>query len=96
MYDGRGYEGHLYVTTQRIIHRPWPAAMARGARAFAIPLAEVTAADVAPRGTGWRDGSVRRRLRITTKSGYTELFVVWRPGKSAELIERMRKAAPAG
>jgi hypothetical protein len=59
-------------------------------------LAEVAGVDAAPRGTNWRDGSLRRRLRITMKSGYTELFVVWRVGKSAELIERVRKAASAG
>ena len=97
MGDGRGgHEGYLYVTSKRIIHRPWPAAVTRGARPFAIPLAEVTGADVAPRGTRWRDGSLRRRLRITRKSGDTELFVVWRAGKSVELVERMRKAASAG
>lgn len=96
VYNGRGYEGYLYLTTQRIIHRPWPAAVTRGAKPFALPLAEVTGADAAPRGTSWRDGSLRRRLRITMKSGDTELFVVWRAGKSAELVERMRKAASAG
>jgi hypothetical protein len=96
IYDGRGFEGYLYLTSQRIIHRPWRAALTRGAKAFALPLAEVAGADVAPRGTHWRDGSLRRRLRVTMKSGHTELFVVWRAGKAAELVERMRKAASAG
>jgi hypothetical protein len=95
--DGRAYEGYLYVTSQRIVHVPWPASEARGARPFDIPLTEVAKADAAPRGTNWRDGSWRRRLRVTVTSRDTELFVVWRVGRAVELVERMRReAASAG
>ena len=89
--DGRAYDGYLYVTTQRLVYVPWPAGEVRGAKPFAIPLTEVSGTDVAPRGTNFRDGSWRRRLRVTRSSGDVELFVVWRAQKAAELIERVRQ-----
>ncbi|HEX8009308.1 MAG TPA: hypothetical protein VF482_23100 [Trebonia sp.] len=61
------------------------------AKPFAVPLTEVSGADVAPRGTNFRDGSWRRRLRVTKSSGDVELFVVWRAQKAAGLIERVRQ-----
>ena len=88
--DGKAYEGYLYVTCLRLVHVPWSAAQVRGAVPFAIPLADVTQADAAPRGTNWRDGSWRRRLRITKSSGGTELFVVWRVRHAIGLVERAR------
>lgn len=88
--NGSAYKGYLYVTTQRLAHVPWPAAETRGAMPFSIPLAEVSGADVAPRGTNWRDGSWRKRLRVTRSSGDTELFVVWHARKTADLIEQAR------
>jgi hypothetical protein len=94
--DGRPFDGYLYVTTQRLVFVPWPAGEARGATPFGIPLAEVSGADVAPRGANWRDGSWRRRLRVTRSSGDAELFVVWRARKAAELIERVRQGRPKG
>jgi hypothetical protein len=92
--DGRPFEGYLFVTTQRLVHVPWPAAEARGAAPLSIPLAEVAGADVAPRGTNWRDGSWRRRLRVTRSSGDVELFVVWHARKAAELIARACQGHP--
>jgi hypothetical protein len=94
--DGRVYEGYLYVTFQRLVHVPWTAAQARGAVPFDIPLTDVAQADAAPRGTNWRDGSWRRRLRITRSSGGTELFVVWRVRHAIGLVERAREEADAG
>lgn len=88
-----GYEGYLYLTTLRLIHRPWPAAESRGAAPFYILWPDVARADAAPRGGRWRDGSIRRRLRITLTSGEAELFVVWRVSKSVELAERVRREA---
>jgi hypothetical protein len=95
IHDGKSYEGYLYVTSQRLVHVPWTAARSRGAVPLAIPLAEVAGADAAPRGSNWRDGSFRRRLRITTSSGGTELFVVWRVGRAIGLVERARQEADA-
>jgi hypothetical protein len=92
--DGRAYDGALYVTTQRLVYVPWPAGEVRGAKPFAVPLAEISVADVAPRGKTFRDGSWRRRLRVTKSSGDVELFVVWRAEKAAELIERARQGIP--
>jgi len=92
--EGRVYEGFLFVTTQRLAFAPWPAAEKRGARPFVIPYTEVSGVDVAPRGTGWRDGSRRHRLQVTRSSGDAELFVVTRPEKAVDLIERARCGAP--
>ena len=79
--DGRSFDGYLFITTQRLLHVPLPAAKARGAAPLSIPLAQVAGADVAPRGTNWRDGSWRRRLRVTRSSGDAELFVGGAPGR---------------
>jgi hypothetical protein len=92
--SGRGcYEGYLFLTTLRLVHRPWPAAESRGAVPFYILWSDVAGADAAPRGRGWRDGSIRRRLRIALTSGEAELFVVWRVNKSVGLVERVRREA---
>ena len=94
--DGTGYEGYLYVTSKRLVHIPWSAARARGALSSAMSLTEVTGADAAPRGRNWRDGSWRRRLRITTSSADTELFVVWRVRHAIGLVERVRQEVGIG
>lgn len=94
--DGRAFEGYLYVTSLRLVHVPWSASVYRGAWTFDIPLAEVAGADMCPRGSNWRDGSWRRRLRITRSSGDTELFVVWRVRHAVELVERARREASGG
>ena len=60
---------------------------------YHILWSDVAGADVAPRGRGWSDGSIRRRLRITLTSGQAEFFVVWRVNKSVELVERVRREA---
>ena len=94
--DGTGYEGYLYVTSKRLVHIPWSAARARGALSSAMSLTEVTGADTAPRGTNWRDGSWRRRLRITRSSGGTELFVVWRVRHAIGIVDRARQETDPG
>ena len=94
MRDRRPYDGYLYVTTDRLVWQPWPVAQKQGAVSFDIPLPEVRVADVAERGSTWRerwhDKSLRDRLRITRLSGESELFVVWHPHKAAELVEQAR------
>ncbi|HUB40555.1 MAG TPA: hypothetical protein VMA72_17040 [Streptosporangiaceae bacterium] len=93
--DRRPYDGHLYVTTDRLVWLPWPFAQRQGAVSFDIPLAEVLQADVAERGSTWRerwhDRSLRERLRITRLSGEVEPFVVWHPHKAAELVDQARQ-----
>jgi hypothetical protein len=64
------------VTSLRLVHVPWSASAFRGASSFGIPLGEVAEVDMSPRESNWRDGSWRRRLRITRSSGDIELFVV--------------------
>jgi hypothetical protein len=89
--DRRPYDGYLYVTTERLVWVPWLLAQTQGAVSFDIPLPEVRVADVAARGSTWRerwhDKSLRDRLRITRLSGEAELFVVWHPQKAADLVE---------
>lgn len=88
---GRAFDGYLYVTSKRLVFMPWQAAVARGSVPFTMSLSDVSGADVAPRGTNWRDGSWRRRLRVATSSGASELFVVWRPQRAVEIIEQARQ-----
>jgi hypothetical protein len=91
--DRRPYDGYLYVTTERLVWMPWPLAQKQGAVPFDIPRPEVRMADVAERGSTWRerwhDKSLRDRLRITRLSGEAELFVVWHPHKAADLVEQV-------
>jgi hypothetical protein len=93
--DRRPYDGYLYVTTERLVWVPWPLAQKQGAVSFDIPLPEVRVADVAERGSTWRerwhDKSLRDRLQITRLSGQAELFVVWHPQKAADLVEQVRR-----
>jgi hypothetical protein len=93
--DRRPYDGYLYVTTERLVWVPWPLAQSQGAVSFDIALPEVRVADVAERGSTWRerwhDKSLRDRLRITRLSGEAELFVVWHPHKAADLVEQARQ-----
>jgi hypothetical protein len=93
--DRRPYDGYLYVTTDRLVWEPWPLAQSQGAVPFDIPLPEVRLADVAERGSTWRerwhDKSLRNRLRITRLSGDAELFVVWHPQEAADLVEEVRR-----
>ncbi len=93
--NGKADDGYLYLTSQRLVHIPWPVAQRRGAVPLVIPLTEVTAADASPRSSNWRDGSWRPRLRITTSSGDAELFVVWRVNHAIGLVERARQEADA-
>lgn len=53
--DRRPYDGYLYLTTERLVWVPWPLAQAQGAVSFDIPLPEVRVADVAERGSTWRE-----------------------------------------
>jgi hypothetical protein len=91
--DGRGpTEGHMYVTSTRLVFVPVKASRVRGEKSLRVPLAQVSEVDVAPRVKNYPDGSLRRRLRVRTIAGDTELFVVWRPRKAARLVEQAHRA----
>jgi hypothetical protein len=89
---GRAFGGHLYVTSRRLIFVPVSASQANGGSHREIPLGQVSAADVAPRGINAQDGSLWHRLRVTMQDGDTEYFVVWRPRQAVDLIERARRS----
>jgi hypothetical protein len=93
VHDGRAFGGHVTVTSGRLIFEPVGASQANGSARCELPLAEVTGADVAPRGWSVRTGAWRRRLRVHTMAGDVELFVVWRPHKAADLVDRARQRA---
>ena len=78
----------MTVTSLRLVFVPVAASQANGGARWEVPLAEVTGADVAQRGWSAGNGSWRRRLRVRTMPGDVEYFVVWRPGKAADLVER--------
>jgi hypothetical protein len=88
---GSAYGGHVTVTSSRLVFEPVALSQARGGARWEVPLAQVTGADVAPRGWNARTGAWRRRLRVRTVTGDVEYFVVWRPRRAAGLVERARQ-----
>ncbi len=86
-----GFEGNIYLTSERLVFVPWPASRSRGGVSFEFALADISAADVAPRGSRYSEW--RRRLRIRRSSGEVDLFVVWRPEKAAELVQESIRGA---
>lgn len=86
---GRAFGGHLSVTSRRVVFTPVALSAAHGGAEYEVALADLAAADVAPRGLNPRDGSWRRRLRLKTRQGHIELFVVWQPKKVARLLGRV-------
>jgi hypothetical protein len=93
---GRGYGGHVLVTSRRVVFQPVALSQARGGDQWEVPLAFVAGADVAPRGWNARTGAWRHRLRIQTAAGGAEYFVVWRPRAAADLVQRARRAYGRG
>jgi hypothetical protein len=93
--NARPIDGRLYVTAQRLVFVVWPAGAAAGGVPWSVPWSEVSATDVAPRGSA-REGAIRRRLRVTTASGQAEYFVVWRPAKAARIVEQALRGYQQG
>lgn len=89
----RTFGGHLYVTSRRLIFVPNPYGRSRGAARFETRFKEVTEIVLAPRGRTIWDGSWRRRVRVTTRTGQTAYFIAWRPRQMLALIERARSGA---
>jgi GRAM domain len=83
--------GHLYLTNRRLLFLPHWMDASTGGQEWGVALADVASADVAPRGHGLFDGSIRARLRVTTTRG-VEHFVVPRVSKVAARIEEVRRA----
>jgi hypothetical protein len=90
----RAYGGHVTVTSGRLVFEPVALSQARGGARWEVPLAQVTGADVAPRGWNARTAAWRHRLRVRTVTGDVEYFVVWRPRRAAGLVERARQDQP--
>jgi hypothetical protein len=86
----RAVAGHLYLTDRRLVFHPSGLDAVTGGHAWEIPLAAVTTVDIAPRGRNRFDGSLRRRLRITSAQG-AEHFVVNKVGAAVDLIEAARQ-----
>jgi hypothetical protein len=84
--NGRAYGGYLRVTSERLCFTPFQDPQERGAECTEIALTKVVSADVAPRGFGLRNAALRHRLRVNLSSGDMHYFVVWRPGKVADLL----------
>jgi hypothetical protein len=86
----RAYGGHLYVTSRWLLFVPNGLSGAHGGLRSEVPLADVVSADVARRGWNQRGGAWRRGLRIVTASRAGMYFVVWRPRKTANVIQLAR------
>jgi hypothetical protein len=87
----RAVGGHLHLTNRRLVFLPHWLDASTGGQEWGVALADVSSADVAPRGRGLFDGSMRARLRVTTARG-VEHFVVSRVSEVAARIEEVRRA----
>jgi hypothetical protein len=87
---GRTFGGQLYLTNKRLIFMPNPYGQSRGATRFETRLKEIAQLDLAARGWTIWDGSWRRRLSVTTRTGAIVYFIAWRPRQVLDLIERAR------
>ena len=84
---GAARGGRLYLTNRRLVFEPHDLEVRlTDAAFFQLSVDDLVVADVAPRTWNRLDGGLRRRLRIRTRSGDAELFVVWRPAKVAAEI----------
>jgi hypothetical protein len=96
LQGSRGRGRRLLITSERLVFIAAVGSRARGAKDWQIEFRDVLKADVAPRGYGVWDGSLRRRLRISGSSGLVEYFVVWRPKELDKAInDLMLKDAAA-
>lgn len=83
--------GRLFVTRERLVYVPGTHSATNGGLGWEMSLDRIVEARTARRdlldawGGGWR-----RRLSVRTWDGRTEYFVVWRPRKTAGLIESLR------
>jgi hypothetical protein len=93
MQGARAVGGRFYLTSQRLAFLPNRVDAATGGDGWEIPLASVSLADIAPRGSIRADGyaALRRRLRITTGEG-TDLFVVNHVSQVVARIDQARTA----
>jgi hypothetical protein len=93
MQGARAVGGRFYLTSQRLAFLPNRVDAATGGDAWETPLAGVSLADIAPRGSIRADGyaALRRRLRITTGEG-TDLFVVNHVSQVVARIDQARTA----
>jgi hypothetical protein len=87
----RAVGGHLYLTSRRLVFLPHWLDASTGGHEWSVALADVSSADVAPRGRGLFDGSMRARLRVTATGG-VEHFVVSRVSEVAARIDEARRA----
>ena len=89
---GRALGGQLYLTNERLVFEPRLIDRLSGREGFLdVPLISLMAADVAPRGARFFDGSRRKRLRLRLIGESEELFVVNRPEDLvAEIMQTAR------
>jgi GRAM domain len=72
---GRAVGGHLLLTDQRLVFAPHKIDAATGGAGWQCSLRSISSVSVAPRGKNLFDGSLRRRLMVTSDGAVT-YFVV--------------------
>ena len=82
----RALGGHLILTNQRLLFRPNKLDSATGGHSWECQLQTISNTAIAPRGHNPFDGSLRRRLVITTGSE-VNYFVVWKVSKVISAIQ---------
>ncbi len=81
----RAIGGHLILTNQRLLFRPHKLDSATGGDSWECPLHSISNTAIAPRGRNPFDGSLRRRLTVTT-GGDVNYFIVWKVSKVISAI----------
>jgi hypothetical protein len=89
----RAVGGKVHVTNQRVVFVPHAIDKNTGGQSWEVLPQEITAVDVAPRGKNIFNGSIRRRLRITTQSS-TEHFVIGNADEVAAEIALLLRPSP--
>jgi hypothetical protein len=87
---GRAINGRIYLTDRKLIFVPDSVGVAGGDVPSLIPWSDISGAAVAPCGTAFTGGSIRRRPRVTTAAGQAEYYQVMRPAEAVRLIEQAR------
>ncbi len=85
--NGRAVGGRLFVTDKRLLFQPNRIDSVTGGKAWTCDLGEIAAVGASPRDGRPFSGGLRTRLRVETKDGDVERFVMNHLG---EVIDELR------
>jgi hypothetical protein len=85
--NGRAVGGRLFVTDKRLLFQPSRIDLILGGKAWTCDLSEIAAVGASPRDGRPFSGGTRTRLRVETKDGDVDRFVV---NHLSEVIDELR------